>query len=219
MDGLQGMEEKLEKIKDLISEISDVNKLKEEVKAALNSGIEPIEIINVLSESLDIIGRRYETGELFLSELIMAGVLATEVTNLIEKESEIERRRRSVGKVVIGTVKGDIHDIGKNIVIMMLNAAEFDVIDLGVDIPSEKFTEAVMYEKPDVLGMSALLTSTMEEMERVIEDLKNHGLRDRVKIVLGGRPVSKDFAEKIGADGYAKNAIETVQVVKDLIGS
>jgi len=213
------MEEKLEKIKDLISEISDVNKLKEEVKAALNSGIEPIEIINVLSESLDIIGRRYETGELFLSELIMAGVLATEVTNLIEKESEIERRRRSVGKVVIGTVKGDIHDIGKNIVIMMLNAAEFDVIDLGVDIPSEKFTEAVMYEKPDVLGMSALLTSTMEEMERVIEDLKNHGLRDRVKIVLGGRPVSKDFAEKIGADGYAKNAIETVQVVKDLIGS
>jgi len=213
------MEEKLEKIKTLISEISDVNELKEEVKAALNSGIEPIEIINVLSESLDIIGKRYETGELFLSELIMAGVLATEVTNLIEIESEIEMRRRSVGKVVIGTVKGDIHDIGKNIVIMMLNAAEFDVIDLGVDVPSEKFAEAVMYEKPDVLGMSALLTSTMEEMERVIEDLKNHGLRDCVKILLGGRPVSKDFAEKIGADGYAKNAIETVQVVKDLIRS
>jgi 5-methyltetrahydrofolate--homocysteine methyltransferase len=213
------MKEKLEKIKTLISEISDINELKEEVKTALNSGIKPIEIINILSESLDDIGKRYETGELFLSELIMAGVLATEVTNLIEKESKIERRRRFIGKIVIGTVKGDIHDIGKNIVIMMLNASEFDVIDLGVDVPSEKFAEAVMNEKPDVLGMSALLTSTMEEMERVIEDLKNHGLRDRVKILLGGRPVSKDFAEKIGADGYAKNAIETVQVVKDLIRS
>lgn len=213
------MKEKLEKIKNLIAEIADINDLKEEVNDALNSGIKPIEIINILSESLDIIGKRYETGELFLSELIMAGVLATEVTNLIEKESDIEMKKRSAGKVVIGTVKGDIHDIGKNIVIMMLNAAEFNVIDLGVDVQSEKFAEAVMNEKPDVLGMSALLTSTMEEMEKVIQDLKNHGLRDRVKILLGGRPISKDFAEKIGADGYAKNAIETVNVVKDLIGS
>ena len=206
----------LEEIKDLIIRISDVGEVKETVDRALKSGVDPLEILNTLNEALDEVGRRYEKGEYFLSELIMAGVLSTEVTNLLEPHL-IRSRRISLGKVVIGTVRGDIHDIGKNILIMMLRSAGFDVVDLGVDVPAENFANAIEEKQANILGMSALLTSSMDEMKKVTETIEKRGLRNRVKIVVGGRPLTREFAKEIGADGYAKDAVEAVKVIKDLV--
>ena len=206
----------LEEIKDLIIRVSDVEEIKETVDRTLKSGVDPLEILNTLNQALDEVGRRYEKGEYFLSELIMAGVLSTEVTNLLEPHL-IRSRRRSLGKVVIGTVRGDIHDIGKNILVMMLRSAGFDVVDLGVDVPAENFANAIEEKQANILGLSALLTSSMDEMKKVIETIENRGFRNRVKIVVGGRPLTREFAKEIGADGYAKDAVEGVKVVKDLV--
>jgi len=206
----------LKEIKDLIIRISDVEEVKETVDRTLKSGVDPLEILNTLNQALDEVGRRYEKGEYFLSELIMAGVLSTEVTNLLEPHL-IRSRRRSLGKVVIGTVRGDIHDIGKNILVMMLRSAGFDVVDLGVDVPAENFANAIEEKQANILGLSALLTSSMDEMKKVIETIEKRGLRNRVKIVVGGRPLTREFAKEIGADGYAKDAVEGVKVIKDLV--
>jgi len=118
---------------------------------------------------------------------------------------------KSAGKVVIGTVRGDLHDIGKNVVITLLKAANFEVIDLGVDVSAEQFVEAVKKHNPDIVAMSALLTTTMVEMENVIESLKKSGLRDKVKIIIGGAPITPEYAKKIGADAAAKDAVEGVR--------
>ena len=122
---------------------------------------------------------------------------------------------KAAGKVVIGTVRGDLHDIGKNIVVMLLRAANFEVIDLGVDVSPEQFVEAVKKYNPDIVAMSALLTTTMIEMENVIESLKKSGLRDKVKVIIGGAPVTPEFARKIGADAAAKDAVEGVRICSE----
>jgi methylmalonyl-CoA mutase cobalamin-binding domain/chain len=134
---------------------------------------------------------------------------------------EIQKRggsTRTLGTVVIGTVRGDLHDIGKSIVATMLRAAGFNVIDLGVDVPPEKFVEEAIRNKADIVAMSALLTTTMLEMKNVIEALKKAGIRDRVKVVVGGAAVTEDYAKSIGADGYGKDAVEAVRVCKQLLG-
>ena len=131
---------------------------------------------------------------------------------LILKESAGE----TIARVVIGTVEGDIHDIGKNLVITMLKVNGFDVIDLGVDVPSQKFVDAVKQYKPDIVGMSALLTTTMWKMKEVIDALKREGLRDKVKIIVGGAVITEEFAKEIGADAYAKDAVTAVKVCKKL---
>jgi len=207
----------LEEFKDSIIRISGVEEVKETVGRVLNLGVDPLKVLNVLNEALDEVGRRYERSEYFLSELIMASVLATEVTSLLEPYL-VKAGRRPLGRVVIGTVRGDIHDIGKNIVIMMLRAAGFDVVDLGVDVPAERFVHAISGEGAAVLGMSALLTSTVDEMRSVIEAVKKRGLRNGLVIIVGGRPVTKKFSKEIGADGYARDAVEAVRIVKKLLG-
>lgn len=207
----------LDEFKKLISGIGDVEEVKRKVDEVLDSGVNPLDVVNALSEALEEVGRKYENREYFLSDLIMAGVLATEVTKTLEPYL-VKTERKSLGKVVVGTVKGDIHDIGKNIVIMMLYANGFEVLDLGVDVPAEKFAEVVKKENPQVLGLSALLTSTIHEMRNVIETLKKKGVRDRVKVIVGGRPVTRGFAEEIGADGYGRDAVEAVKEVKRLLG-
>lgn len=207
----------MDRFKKLISEIGDVEEVKKAVTEALESGIEPLEIVNALSEALEEVGKKYENKEYFLSDLIMAGVLATEATKILEPYLT-KTGRKSLGKVVIGTVKGDIHDIGKNIVIMMLYATGFEVVDLGVDVPAERFAEAVKKEKADILGISALLTSTIKEIRNVIQALEQEGVREQVKVIVGGRPVSREFAEEVGADGYGSDAVEAVKVVKKLMG-
>ncbi|MBS7650749.1 corrinoid protein [Candidatus Bathyarchaeota archaeon] len=206
----------LEELRSLISTISDVETVKQTTRKALESGAKPLEIVDILSSALNDVGKKYDCGEYFLSELMMAGILASEVTNIV-KPHLTSSERKAPGKIVIGTVKGDLHDIGKNIVIMMLSAAGFEIVDLGVDVPAEKFVEATKKEKANILGMSALLSSTMDEMKNVIQLLARESMRSLVKVIVGGRPVTSDFATQIGADGYAKDAVEAVNVTKALI--
>lgn len=207
----------IEDIRNLLLELSDVEGLKKTVSETLESGVDPRAVIDVLNETLNEVGEKYERGDLFLSELMMIGYLASEVTALLKPHlvaAELETR----GKIVFGTVSGDIHDIGKNIVIMMLQSAGFEVVDLGVDVSAERFIEAVERENPDVLCMSALLTSTMHEMRIVIDSLERVGLRSVVKVMVGGRPITEAFASEIGADGHAEDAVKAVGVIKELVG-
>lgn len=207
----------LEDIRNLLLEFAGVEAVKKAVNEKLGSGVDPIKIIDLLNQTLNEVGEKYESGELFLSELMMVGYLASEITNLLEPHL-IQAEMKARGKAVIGTVKGDIHDIGKNIVIMMLQSAGFEVVDLGIDVSAERFVEAVKDEEPDVLGMSALLTSTMNEMKFVVDSLEKSELRSNVKVIIGGRPITGEFAGEIGADGYAEDAVKAVRVIKELIG-
>ena len=204
-------------MRDLILGIADVDEVKGLVKSELKSGSDPLEIIDVMSRTLNEVGERYEKGELFLSELMMIGYMANEVTTIVKPHLP-RSRQKPKGKILVGTVKGDIHDIGKNIVVMMLQADGWDVVDLGVDVPPERFVEAVSSEKPDALGLSALLTSTMMEMRTVLEALRKSGQKSKVKVVVGGRPVTKQFADEIGADGFAENSVKAIRVLSELAG-
>ncbi|RLG46958.1 MAG: cobalamin-binding protein [Thermoproteota archaeon] len=198
----------------------DPDKLEEAVKKSLESGYGALEIINALTSALKVVGNMFERGEIFLVQLILAGESSKNVTSkylepLIKKEGG---KREALGRVVIGTVAGDIHEIGKNIVASMLTSAGFEVIDLGTDVPVEKFVDAVRKYKPDILCLSALLTTTMHVQKEVIEALKRAGLREKVKVVVGGSPVTLSWAEEIGADGYAEDAVEAVRLAKKLVG-
>ncbi|NHV06650.1 MAG: cobalamin-binding protein [Thaumarchaeota archaeon] len=203
----------LDAIRDSIVNL-DFDKSREYTLKALESGVKPQEIISKsIAEGMDIVGKKFEASEYFLSELIVAGEIGKEITKILEphlKGTEVKK----LGKVVIGTVRGDLHDIGKNIVAIMLEAAGFEVVDLGADVPPEKFVEAVKKENPDIVAMSALLTVTMVEMKNVIEALKEAGLRSKVKVIVGGAPVTEEFAKSIGADGYGADAVQGVRICK-----
>ncbi|MEM1515460.1 MAG: corrinoid protein [Candidatus Bathyarchaeia archaeon] len=191
----------------------------EAIKRLLEKKVSPLEIINALTKALEEVGRRFEEGEIFLVHLVMAGEMVKKaVSEYLEpllKEARTERK--TLGRVVIGTVAGDIHDIGKNIVAAMLFSAGFEVIDLGKDVPVEEFIRAVREYNPDILGLSALLSTTLPVQKEIIEALKKNGLRDRVKVIVGGAPVTAEWAEQIGADGYGEDAVEAVKVAKRLL--
>jgi len=184
---------------------------------AIAKGIPPNEIISKgISAAMEDVGKKFENSEYFLSELIVAGEISKEITQMLQPYLtgfDIKR----IGKVVIGTVKGDLHDIGKNILGMMLESAGFEVIDLGSDVPAEAFVDAVKSNQPDIVGMSALLTVTMVEMENVINALKKAGLRDKVKVIIGGAPITDEYANRIGADGYGKDAVVGVEICKSWV--
>jgi len=187
------------------------------VNTALDQGLPAKRILDEgLIQGMDIVGERMETGEMFIPEVlrcakVMSG--AVEILKPLLGEKDII----ATGRVVIGTVKGDLHDIGKNLVIMMLESAGFEVHDLGVDVPHETFVSAIKEKDADVLGLSALLTTTMNMMKVTIDAVKKSGLRDRVKIMVGGAPVKQEFADKIGADGYAPDAGSAVKLAKTLV--
>lgn len=207
----------LREIQDVISELTGVENAKNIVIEALDSGVDPVDVVNAMSKGLEVVGEKYERGEYFLSELIMAGIMASEIANTLKPHLG-RSTEKPIGKVVIGTVRGDLHDIGKNIVIAMLSSRGFSVIDLGIDVPCEKFVETVEKERPDILAMSCLLTVAMDEMRKVIEELSKVGLRGNIKVMVGGRPISLQFAELIGADAYGSNAIKAVKIAKALVG-
>jgi methylmalonyl-CoA mutase cobalamin-binding domain/chain len=203
-------------IRALIWEQSDADEIRHWVENELKHKKDPQMIVDALSRTLIEVGDKYEKGGLFLSELMMIGYQASEIASQLKPyltKNQIYRR----GKIVISTVSGDIHDIGKNIVIMMLQADGWEVLDLGVDVPAEKFVKAVR-EKPDVLCLSALLTFTMNEMKTVIEALEKNGLRDNIKVIVGGRPITRMIAKEIGADDYADNSIAAIRVVREMAG-
>jgi len=194
-------------------------KLIEVVKKSLKEGHNPLEIIDAISVVLGEIGDKFEKGELFLVHLVMAGETAKKTISkhLAPLLKAGETKRKEAGRVVIGTVAGDIHDLGKSIVASMLFSAGFDVIDLGKDVPVEDFVKAVEEYNPDIVGMSALLSTSIPMQREVIKALEEHNLRDRVKVMVGGAPVTAEWAEEIGADGYAEDAVEAVKVAKKLL--
>lgn len=212
---MNGESEILKEIRNCFIDLLGVDKVKELVKKALDSAINPLEIINAMKDGLDEVGQRYESGRYFLSDLIMAGIMATELTNMLKPYlAKVDAKVK--GKVVIGTVKGDIHDIGKNLVASMLSSQGFEVIDIGVDVPPEKFLDSVKQHKPDILAMSCLLTIGMPEMQKTVELIKQSGLG--VKTMVGGRPITKEFANEIGADGYGRDAFEATSIAVKLVG-
>lgn len=208
----------LEELKQAVLEGED-EKTRELAEKAIKNGIEPSKILNdALIPAMEIVGKEYEEGKRYIPEMLISAEAmkaAMEVLRPVFVETGVKFK----GKVVIGTVEGDLHDIGKNLVAMMLEGAGFEVIDLGVEVPAARFVQAVREHKPDVLGISALLTTTMVHMPDVIEALREAGLRDEVKIIVGGAPVTQEYAEKIGADAYAPDAAAAVEVVKRLIGA
>ncbi|UCH01811.1 MAG: cobalamin-dependent protein [Candidatus Bathyarchaeota archaeon] len=196
-----------------IIECTELKKIQDIVRDALDRGAKPMEIVDAVTKGLDRVGDLYERGEYFLMELTIAGSTASDIMAMIKpvlESSAIPVR----GKVVIGTVLGDFHNIGKDIVIAMLESAGFDVINLGVDVSTERFLSAVKETKPHVLAMSGLLTIVVDEMKKVIDALKRDGLRDAVKVMIGGRAVSYKFANEIGADGFGVTAVDAVRLVK-----
>ena len=189
-------------------------------KQALSAGIEPMAIIKEgLMPGMDIVGEKFSTGEYFLPDLIIAADGMQQAMGLLEPELLTRNQSlESAGTVVIGTVKGDIHEIGKSLVGTMLSANGFKVFDLGVDVPTAKFIEKIKETGANVLGLSALLTTTMTVQGQIIKELSEAGLRDQVKVVVGGAPVTRSWAEEIGADGYAEDAMGAVQLIKGLVG-
>jgi 5-methyltetrahydrofolate--homocysteine methyltransferase len=186
-------------------------------KDALDNGIDPLDIMdNGLIPGMNVVGQKFRDGEYFIPEVLISARAMNSCLKRVRPMSSFQGTGFK-GKVVIGTVKGDVHDIGKNIVIMMLEGAGFEVQDLGVDNKPEDFVKAVSENQPEILGLSAMLTTTMEGMKDVISLLKEVELRQLVKVIIGGAPLSADYAQKIGADGYAENGIMAVEKVKDLI--
>lgn len=189
-------------------------------KKSLSLNIDPLETIEKgITAGLTEIGDRFERGEFFLTHLVTAADIAQKAIKVLEPELLKKKEvRRTLGKVVIGTVEGDIHDIGKNIVAAMLIANGFEVLDAGSDVPTERFTSLVKEEKPDILGLSALLSSTAPKQREVIDALKRERQRSSVYVIVGGGTITQSWAEEIGADGYASDAIEAVELVKKLVG-
>jgi 5-methyltetrahydrofolate--homocysteine methyltransferase len=197
----------------------DVDQVEDRVKSLISSGIDPLSIINDgLIAGMNVVGARFKAGDMYVPEVLMSarsmGCGVELVKPLIAKED-----LKSQGKVVIGTVKGDLHDIGKNLVTMMMQSSGLEVIDVGIDVPPEKFIAAVREHKPDILGMSALLTTTMPAMKDTIELLAEEGLRDKVKVIVGGAPVSQEFADYVGADAYAPDAAVATDQCKEFVAA
>ena len=195
----------------------DADLTKEKVQAALNSNLEPSEILNTgMIAAMAEVGERFEKGEYFVPEMLIAARAMQQGLSILKPHLQ-DSDLISKGKVVIGTVKGDLHDIGKNLVGMMLEGAGFDLLDLGTDVPTEQFVEVVREHGADIVAMSALLTTTMPQMKTVIGALDKAGLRNRVKVIVGGAPVTESYAQEIGADGYASDASRAVKVIKSLL--
>lgn len=186
---------------------------------ALAAGYAPLAIIKeALVAGMNEVGDKFACGEFFLPELVVAAEGMQQAMELLEPHLLASGEKIEAGRVVLGTVKGDIHAIGKSLVGTMLTANGFKVYDLGVDVPREKFLEAVVDNQADILGLSALLTTTMLEQKVIIEALENAGLRGKVKVMVGGAPVSQSWAQEIGADGYAEDAMGAVQLARRLLG-
>jgi 5-methyltetrahydrofolate--homocysteine methyltransferase len=190
--------------------------VKAKILEAIQNNLDPHEILKSMTESMDEVGRLFEVGEYFIPEMLIAARAMQEGMEIL-KPYLVEADVKPAGLIVAGTVKGDLHDIGKNLVCMMLQGAGFEVIDLGADVSPEKFVEAVRDKKPNIVAMSALLTTTMPNMAVTVDALKNAGLRNQVKVMIGGAPVTDAYASQIGADGYSQDASRAVKLAKGLI--
>ena len=193
----------------------DQKKAVEITKAALKEGTAPKSVLDKgLIAGMDTVGARFKKNEIYIPEVLIAARAMKMAMEILEPEL-VKAGVKPVGKLLIGTVQGDLHDIGKNLVAMMLKGAGFEVIDLGVDVGPEKFVEQIKTSKAQLIGMSALLTTTMPGMERTIKALKQAGVS--AKVMIGGAPVTQDYADRIGADGFAPDAASAVDMAKSLV--
>lgn len=199
----------------------DEEKSAELARQAVEQGLDPLTVINVgYVPGITYVGDQFGAGEMFLPDLMLAAEAMKAAVAVLEPEMQKRGIRRQVlGKVVLGTVKGDIHEIGKNLVATMLSASGFEVHDLGIDVPFEKFADKAREVDADIVGISALLTTTMAGQKNVIAELSKAGLRPRVKVMVGGAPVTRSWAEEIGADGFSEDAMGAVALAKRLVTS
>jgi len=194
-----------------------VNDVRDMVKKAIDEGQDVEKILNEgLISGMDIVGEKFKKNEFYIPEMLMAARAMKEGMKVL-KPVLIQKDVKALETVALGVVKGDLHDIGKNLVVMMLEGAGFKIIDLGVDVFPEKFVKTVKEKKVQVVGLSALLTTTMPFMKEVIKSLEEEGLRNKVKVIIGGAPVNQDYADEIGADGYAVDAASAVDKVRELL--
>jgi corrinoid protein of di/trimethylamine methyltransferase len=197
----------------------DMDTAVEVTRAALEAGIDPQQLVREqMIPAMNEVGRRFENGEYFVPELLISARAMKGALKLI-RPLLAERGVDPLGRVVIGTVKGDLHDIGKGIVAAMLEGGGFDVVDLGVDVPAETFVAQARLSKADVIAVSALLTTTMTGMKSVVHAVHDAGLKDQCKVIVGGAPVTQQFADSIGADGYSSSAAGAVALVRRLVAS
>jgi len=190
--------------------------------AATNSGLEsaipPLSLLfDAMIPALEEVGNLFESGEIFLPEMLISARAMQACMNIL-RPLLADAASASIGVFVMGTIAGDIHDIGKNLCDVMLEGAGFEVIDLGINVPAEKFVEAIVEHKPDAVGLSAFLTTTMAELAVTIDAINTAGVRGNTKIIVGGAPVTQEYADQIGADGYAPTAVSAVRTVKELLG-
>jgi 5-methyltetrahydrofolate--homocysteine methyltransferase len=197
----------------------DAKTTEAEVRAALEANTPAADILQkACIPAMAEVGDLFEKGEKFVPEMLISARAMQTALNIL-KPYLAQADIKALGKVVLGTVAGDLHDIGKNLVGMMLEGAGFEVIDLGTDVSAEKFVEAVRDSEPDVIGMSALLTTTMTSIGTTIDSLTEAGLRDKVKVLIGGAPITQEFADKVGADGFAPDAGSAARVAKAVVGA
>jgi 5-methyltetrahydrofolate--homocysteine methyltransferase len=212
------MSEILEQISKAVIE-GEMDEIEDLTEDALDEGLSAQEILdNGLMAGMDYVGVEFKAGNMFVPEVLRSARTMQASMDILQPLLA-ESGAKMTGKVLLGTVKGDLHDIGKNLVGMMCEGAGFEVKDLGKDVAPEAFVEAIKEHSPDVVGMSALLTTTMRTMEHTIKALEEAGLRDRVKIMVGGAPVTQEFANQIGADGYASNAASAADLAKAFVGA
>jgi methylmalonyl-CoA mutase cobalamin-binding domain/chain len=191
----------------------EIDGIKDSVRKALDEGVRPIELVNILGDAMKEVGDKYESGEFFFSELIMAGETMKEAMEVL-KPALTADDVQTKGKVVIGTVKGDLHDIGKDLVVSLLVAAGIDVVDLGVDVTKDKFVEGVKNENAEVVGLSALLSTTITYTKEVVDALKEAGVRDDVRVIVGGAAATDELAKEMGADACAADAVLGVRTIE-----
>jgi 5-methyltetrahydrofolate--homocysteine methyltransferase len=187
----------------------------------LNDGVHPLKVLEQCREAVEKVGKQFELGKYFLPELVLAGEMLKKISSMSEPflKHDAEDKTARLGKVVLGSVKGDIHDIGKDIVKFLLDVNGFEVHDLGVDVPPERFIEAIREVQPETVGMSALLTTAFEAMKNTVAAIKDAGLRDDVKIMIGGGTVDEDVRAYSGADAYGKDAVAAVNLAKKWVAA
>ena len=205
-----------EKLTDAIVNMKEKEAI-EIAKTLIEGGEDPLKILGACKDAMDTVGKRFEKGEYFLPELIMSGEVLKEISEILKPKLTGDVKTERLGKVIVGTVEGDIHDIGKDIVVFMLDVNGFEVLDLGIDVPVQKFVDAIKDSQATVVGLSGFLTLAFDAMKNTVDAISAAGLRDKVKIMVGGGQIGEEVRQYTGADAYGPDAMSAVSLAKDWI--
>jgi trimethylamine corrinoid protein len=206
--------------KELVKFLSDLQEQEalEFVGKALEKGVDPVDLLGETKEAMNIVGQRFATGEYFIPDLIFSGEILKQIVQMLEPHLKKSKEAERLGKVIVGTVAGDIHDIGKDLVVFMLDVSGFEVLDLGIDVPVQKFVDLIKETGSSVVALSGFLTLAFQNMKNTVDAVKAAGLRDKVKIMIGGGQIDEEVRVFTGADAYGKDAMEAVKLAKGWIG-